>query len=244
MSKRDEQFARHAIGLKLVSQEQVDECAAIAAQRRSEGQGTTLARVLVDKGYLTREQVGAVAKAMRRPRLSRIGQFRLLALIGQGGMGTVYKAKQESLDKVVAVKVLSPALARRGDYVQRFLREARSCGQLNHPNVVLGISAGEADGYYYFAMEFVDGPTVKDILRRDGKIEEKQALGLAAAVAAGLEHAAEHNLVHRDIKPGNILLAPDGAAKLADLGLAKEVRTDQSITQAAIPIGTPYYISP
>ncbi|NQT54288.1 serine/threonine protein kinase, partial [bacterium] len=244
MGKKDDAFGRMAIGLKLLTEEQLVECQAHLEQLRQQGTTTTIARVMVQRGVLTTEQAKSIVGEMKKPRLSHIGQFRLIERIGQGGMGTVYKARQESLDKTVAVKVLSPALARRGDYVQRFLREARSCGQLSHPNIVVGIAVGEADGYYYFAMEYVDGPTVKDVMRREGKIGERRALEITLAIARALEHAHEQRLVHRDIKPGNILLTTDGTPKLADLGLAKEVETDQSITQAAIPIGTPYYISP
>ena len=244
MAIREDEFGRTAVELGFVTDEQVAECLALAAERRKGGDTITLGKVLVEKAYLTTPQANAVLRKLKAPRLSHIGKYRLQARIGQGGMGTVYKAKQESLDKIVAVKLLSPALARRPDYVKRFLREARSCGQLNHPNVVLGIAAGEADGYYYFAMEYVDGPSLKAILRREKKIPETRALEITAAMAAALEHAQEHNIVHRDIKPGNILLTSEGTAKLADLGLAKEIHTDQSITQAGIPVGTPYYISP
>jgi len=244
MAKSDTEFARMAVSLKHLTQEQAVEGLRLLAQTRKMGLNETLPDILVKKGYLNRAQVNAVVRAIKQPRLSHIGKYRLIARIGQGGMGTVYKAKQESLDKVVALKVLSPALARQRDYVERFIREAQASGQLNHPNIVLGIDAGEADGYYYFAMEFVDGESLKEVLLRDGKLPERRALEITAAVAAALEHAHEHNIVHRDIKPGNIFIARDGTPKLGDLGLAKEIRTDQSITQAGIPVGTPYYISP
>ncbi|MFW6163285.1 MAG: serine/threonine-protein kinase, partial [Planctomycetota bacterium] len=244
MAKRETEFARTAITLKLVSQQQAQECLTLYAQRRKSGERLQLADVFVEKGYLSTAQVGQVVQAMRQPRISHIGRYKLLAKIGQGGMGTVYKARQESLDKIVALKVLAPGLAKQEDYVERFIREAQSSGQLNHPNIVLGIDAGEADGYYYFAMEFVDGENVKALLQRQGKLDERGALAIALAMAKALEHAAEHHIVHRDIKPGNILIASDDTPKLADLGLAKEVRGDHSITQAGIPVGTPYYISP
>ena len=244
MAKSDTEFARAAISLKLVTQDQANECLRLLAQLRQQGTKASIASVFVQKGYLDRAQVGSVLRALSQPRISHIGQYKLIARVGQGGMGTVYKAKQESLDKIVAVKVLAPALARKSDFVERFVREAQASGRLNHPNIVLGIDAGEAGGYYYFAMEFVDGESLKAVLAREGKLPERRALEIAAAMAAALEHACEHRIVHRDIKPGNILLTADGTPKLADLGLAKEVRTDHSITQAGIPVGTPYYISP
>ena len=244
MAKADTEFARTAVALKLVTQEQALECLQLYAQQRKQGARVTLASVFVQKGYLTRAQVGAVVKASRQPRISHIGRYKLIAKVGQGGMGTVYKARQESLDKIVALKVLAPGLAKQKDFVERFIREAQASGQLNHPNIALGIDAGEADGYYYFAMEFVEGESLKAILQREGKLDERRALEIALAMAKALGHAAEHSIVHRDVKPGNILLATDGTPKLVDLGLAKEVRADHSITQAGIPVGTPYYISP
>ena len=244
MASKDAEFGRVAVSLNHLTEEQVAEGLRLVQELRREGKPVTLARALVNNGTLSADDAKAIVQAMNRPKLARIGRYRLISRVGQGGMGTVYQAKQESLDKIVALKVLYPGLARRGDFVERFLREARSCGQLNHPNIVLGIAAGEADGYYYFAMEYIDGPSLKKILARDGKLPEPRALEITAAMAAALEHAFEHDIVHRDIKPGNILLTPDGTPKLADLGLAKEIHTDQSITQAAMPIGTPYYISP
>ncbi|MFP4057244.1 MAG: protein kinase domain-containing protein [Candidatus Brocadiia bacterium] len=244
MPDSDQEFTRIAVSMGYIAQEQADEALRQLAQAKAQGRKETLGHLLLEAGHMNRAQVNAVLKTLRKPRLSHIGKFRLLARIGQGGMGTVYKAKQESLDKIVAVKVLSPALARQRDFVDRFIREAQASGQLNHPNIVLGIDAGEADGYYYFAMEFVDGESLKAVLQRDGKLAERRALQVAAAIASALEHAHEHNIVHRDIKPGNIFLTHEGVPKLGDLGLAKEIRTDHSITQAGIPVGTPYYISP
>jgi len=155
------------------------------------------------------------------PKPSRIGGFELLATLGKGGMGTVLKARQISMDRVVALKVLPPNLAKNQDFVQRFLREARSAAKLNHPNIVQGIDVGEADGVYYFAMEFVDGPTLKDLLKREGRLDEKKALNIIGGVARALEHAHKHGIVHRDIKPDNIMISRDGTA-----------------------LGTPHYMAP
>ena len=244
MAKSDKEFALMAVSLKYITQEQAEEGLRLLAKARQVGLTETLAEVLVKKGLINRAQEAAIVRALNQPRLSHIGKYRLIARVGQGGMGTVYKARQESLDKIVALKVLAPALARQKDFVDRFIREAQASGRLNHRNIVLGFDAGEADGYYYFAMEFVDGENLKDVLERDGKLPERRALEIAASVAAALEHAQQQNIVHRDIKPGNIFIGKDGTPKLGDLGLAKEIRTDQSITQAGIPVGTPYYISP
>lgn len=244
MARSDKDFALMAISMKLLTQERAEEGLRLVARAKEVGLNETLAEVLVKKGYLNRAQEAAVNQALNQPRISRIGKYQLLARIGQGGMGTVYKARQESLDKIVALKVMAPSLARQRDFVERFIREAQASGRLNHPNVVQAIDAGEADGYYYFAMEFVDGESLREVLERDGKLPERRALEITAAVAAGLEHAHANNIVHRDIKPANIFLTREGLPKLGDLGLAKEIRSNKALTQAGIPVGTPYYISP
>jgi len=244
MPKTDKEFALLAISMKYLTQEQAEECLRLVAKANEMGLSETLPEVLIKKGYLNRAQEAAITQALNQPRISHIGKYTLIARIGQGGMGTVYKARQESLDKVVAVKVMAPRLARQRDFVERFIREAQASGRLNHPNIVQAIDAGEADGYYYFAMEYVDGENLRNILERDGKLSERRSLEICAAIATALEHAHKHNIVHRDIKPDNIFIAKDGTPKLGDLGLAKEIRTDKAITQAGIPVGTPYYISP
>ncbi|MFC1805696.1 protein kinase [Planctomycetota bacterium] len=173
-----------------------------------------------------------------------IGGFHLIGRIGQGGMGTVYKARQVSMDRIVALKVLSSRLAEDEPFVQRFLREARSTAQLNHPNIVQGIDAGFADGHYYFAMEYVDGITVRRLMAKEGKIEEAKALKIILGVAKALEHAHKHGIVHRDIKPENIMISRGGLVKLADLGLARSFSEPDTVTMHGATLGTPYYMSP
>jgi serine/threonine protein kinase len=175
-----------------------------------------------------------------------LGGFKLVRKLGQGAMGVVFLARQVSVERDVALKVLPQRLARNKDFVQRFFREARAAAQLDHANIVQAIDAGEASGYHYFAMEFVDGHNLRQILDRDGALPEKQALGIASQIAQALHYAhTTANIIHRDIKPENILLAPDGTPKLTDMGLAREVvREDSSLTQAGEALGTPNYISP
>ena len=178
------------------------------------------------------------------PKTTRLAGFEILGRVGQGGMGTVLKARQVSMDRVVALKVLPRRLAADKQYVERFLREARSAARLSHPNIVQGIDVGHAEGYYYFAMEFVDGPTVKQILVKEGPFEEKRALEIVAAVASALEHAHRQGIVHRDIKPENIMITADGEVKLADMGLARSVGTIDTVTVGGGALGTPHYMSP
>jgi len=170
---------------------------------------------------------------------TRIGGFEILETLGKGGMGTVYKARQVSMDRLVALKVLPPRLAKNEAFVQRFVREAHSAARLNHPNIVQGIDVGEAEGCHYFAMELVDGPTVKDLLKREGRLDEKKALSIVGAVARALEHAHRQGIIHRDIKPDNIMINRDGVVKLADLGLARSTETPDTVTIEGTQLGTP-----
>ena len=175
----------------------------------------------------------------------RLGNYEILDKVGEGGMGAVYRARQVTMDRTVALKVLGPWLARNESYIARFLREARLAAKLDHPNVVRGIDAGEQDGTYYLAMEFVEGESLGSVLRRVRTLPEDRAVDIAMQVARALAHAAEIGLIHRDVKPENILLAADGSAKLADLGLAKLIGADAShATQTGVSLGTPYYMSP
>ena len=179
------------------------------------------------------------------PDRKMIGGFEILYKIGQGGMGTVFKARQVSVDRIVALKVLPQKLAKNKRFVTRFLREAQSAAQLSHPNVVHAIDVGNADGYYYFAMEYIEGRNLGDLRKSKGKLSERRALEIARDVARALDCAHQAGLIHRDVKPDNVLITPDGTAKLADLGLARQTDPgDASVTIAGTAIGTPYYISP
>jgi len=179
-----------------------------------------------------------------RQEIKSIGGFELLARLGRGGMGAVYRARQTSMDREIALKILPPKLARDPSFVQRFQREARAAGKLSHPNIVAGIDVGEADGFHYFAMEYVEGETLTAFMKREGTLDEGRALKVATQIARALAHAHDHGLVHRDVKPQNVLLTPDGAAKLCDLGLARSTQDDLGLTLEGTALGTPHYISP
>jgi serine/threonine-protein kinase len=184
------------------------------------------------------------AKPGGRTERPRVGGFEVLSRIGRGGMGAVFKARQLSVNRVVALKILPRKLARNEHYLARFLREARSAARLSHPNVVQAISAGQADGYYYFAMEYVAGRNLRQLLD-ERRLAETEALTLIRHVTLALGCAHEAGMVHRDVKPDNVLVTPDGIAKLADLGLAREgTPQDTSVTLAGTALGTPGYISP
>ncbi len=174
-----------------------------------------------------------------------IGGYRILKKLGQGGMGVIYKAEQVSLKRVVALKMLAQRLAADANYAQRFVHEARAVAKVNHANIVQIYDVGQDGKYCYFSMEYVEGENVGGILDRLGKIPPKLALDITIQVAQALSAAHANGIVHRDIKPDNIILSKDGTAKLADLGIAKtEDLTEQFQGGSGMQIGTPYYISP
>ena len=190
---------------------------------------------------------GGSTTASSPTRIKEIGGFEILNKLGQGGMGAVYKARQKSLDRIVALKVLPPSIAKDAVFIERFQREARASAKLNHPNIVRGIDVGRdaATGLWYFAMEYIDGSTLKKVLDEQKIVTEERALGIIRQIALALEIVNTAGMVHRDIKPDNILLTKEGEAKLADLGLVKQVKTeDASLTQSGQAVGTPFYMAP
>jgi len=174
-----------------------------------------------------------------------IDGYRLEAVMGEGSMGAVFRAEQLSLRRSVAGKLLTPRRALDKRHLQRFLREARAVAKLNHPNIVSGIDVGESRGFRYFVMEFIEGPTLLQLLEERGPMDGLAATKVMLQIARALDHANRNGLVHRDVKPANIVITRrQGQAKLCDLGLAKEVGDDGSETLEGKAIGTPYYISP
>ena len=245
----DQVFLRGAVEAGVLGEATASEVSEAVAKVAGLGGEASARQVAVDRGLVTPEQAeevlggrGARGRASGR-RSGRVGNYQMLEKLGVGGMGVVYRARQLTMDRDVALKVLPPRLAKDRVFVERFLREARSAARLNHPNIVQGIDVGEAEGLYYFAMELVDGETLDTRLRRVGRLPEAEALRIARQVALALEHARSHDIIHRDVKPDNILLAKSGVAKLADLGLAKGM-SDTSVTQSTGPLGTPLYMSP
>ncbi len=172
--------------------------------------------------------------------------FELIRRVGRGSTGTVFLARQVSMDREVALKVLPKSSAKNKSYVQRFRREAQAAAKLWHPNIVQAIDVGHAAGYHYLAMEYIKGPTLRKVVDSTGPFDEARALDITRQIALGLDHAHRNaGIIHRDVKPENILLAPDGTPKLTDLGLARAVvREDASLTREGAAMGTPNYISP
>jgi predicted Ser/Thr protein kinase len=173
-------------------------------------------------------------------------QLEILALLGQGGMGAVYKARQPTLDRLVAVKILPVEVAADPAFAERFTREARALARLNHPNIVGIHDFGQADGLYYFVMEFVDGVSLRQLVGRR-EITPQQALALVPQMCEALQFAHDEGIVHRDIKPENILIDKRGRVKIADFGLAKLLGRspdEATLTRVEQVMGTPLYMAP
>jgi serine/threonine-protein kinase len=170
--------------------------------------------------------------------------YRVDSRVGRGGMGVVYKATDLSLDRTVALKVLTEELARDPVFRRRFVTESKLAASLDHPNVIPIYSAGEFEGVLYIAMRFVPGDDLRTLLRADGRLEPARAASMIVQVAAALDAAHAHGLVHRDVKPGNVLVTPEDHVYLTDFGLSKRLSTDSEATRSGMVLGTLDYIAP
>ncbi len=175
-----------------------------------------------------------------------IGGCRIEKKIGEGGMGSVYLGRHKTLDIPRAVKVLPKHIDLKDpEYSQRFFREARIAARLRHPNLVQVHECGAEEGYYYLIMDYVEGPTCRELVEREGTLDWKEAIRITRQTAQGLEYAASKGIIHRDVTPGNIIIDSDGTARITDLGLAKETAADATgLTRSGASLGTPYYMSP
>ena len=169
--------------------------------------------------------------------------YRILRTLGQGGMASVFLAVQESLDREVALKVMAPALAANPEFAERFLKEGKLTAKLQHPNVVTIHDIGVHNGVYYLSAEFIPRGTLKERITETG-LSVGEALNVLSDIAHGLDYAHEKGVVHRDVKPGNVLFRKDGRAVLADFGIAKAMDGGTSSTMAGMSVGTPDYMSP
>ncbi len=242
----DSILGRLVIDKQLCTDAEVRECYDVIKNLVRQGKPHSLADALLAQGYITKTQLSRIARTIDEARPThRIPGLQILEKIGSGAMATVFKARQLSLDRIVAIKVLPKRMSENPEYVERFYKEGRAAARLNHPNIVQAIDVGEAGGYHYFVMEYVKGKTVYDDVKDGNVYDEKEALKVIIQIAEALQHAHARGLIHRDVKPKNVMITEDGIAKLADMGLAREV-TDQQAAQmeAGRAYGTPYYISP
>lgn len=248
MSTRNEDFlfAQEAQNQGFVTEAQVEEAFLLQRKMAKElDYDERLATILVKQGWLGEEQAKRIYAIIEpEGREAQIEGYRLIHKIGRGAMGTVYKALQIDLNRPVAIKILRREL--RGDETQseRLRGEAKILASLDHPNIVRAIQAGESNGFPYVVMEYVEGESLKERIKRTGPLPELEALQITKGIADALERARRMGVVHRDVKPGNVLLDKrSGQPKLMDLGLAKGP-IDTELTQQGATVGTPQFISP
>jgi serine/threonine protein kinase len=172
------------------------------------------------------------------------GRYEILEDIAGGGMATVYQGRDTILDRIVAIKVMDPNLGKDDEFVKRFILEAQATGRLSHPNIVNVYDAGEEDGLYYMVMEFVEGITLKDHIIEKGFLSAEEAVNITIQISDGLAHAHRQGIIHRDIKPHNILCTPDGRYKLTDFGIARLVDGASHLTKTGTVMGSVHYFSP
>ncbi|MFZ2541925.1 MAG: serine/threonine-protein kinase [Gallionella sp.] len=177
--------------------------------------------------------------------ISQLGRYEVLGELGQGAMGVVYKARDPLIDRVVAIKTINLGLAleEKEEYESRFYQEAKAAGRLNHPNIVTIYDVGKNGDVAYIAMEFLEGRELRGIMNDDGLLSVGQVLDIVAQVAQGLAYAHEHDIVHRDVKPSNVMVVRDGHVKITDFGIAR-MSSSAVRTQTGMVLGSPKYMSP
>lgn len=258
-----ERFGDIAIEMGLLSQSQVETLLSKQRHYKDLGIPMRIDSIAVDMGILARADCNIILAELRKrrkltqPKIERpqqdddedlvvpcrLGQFEVEERLG-GVMGAVYRAFDTNLNRHVALKLLPRSLSHDKQLVERFQREARAAGKLSHPNVVAFYAAGEVERRYYISMEYVDGESLTERLERLGRLPEKESLVVVRELAHALYHAHVNGLLHRDVKPDNVILDRAGRVRLTDLGLAKVLTEDTRLTESGIAIGTPHYISP
>lgn len=249
-SNVDTALGRLVVDYGLATREEVDLCRdrlreAGAAEGEEAGQ-RSLAVELIDQDFVTKRQIARLKAIVDAERSGqKIPGYRLLGKLGAGAMATVYKARQLNLDRLVAIKVLPRKFSKNPQFIERFYAEGRAAAQLNHPHIVQAYDVGKAGEYHYFVMEYVDGRTVYDDIVKNKRYTEADAIEITRQVALALGHAHERGIIHRDVKPKNIMITKDGVVKLADMGLARAMSDKEAAeAEAGKAFGTPFYISP
>jgi serine/threonine-protein kinase len=243
-------FVTVALAHKMIERDDLERCQDLYNQELATSEEPRdLEQIFMDEGVLTEEEVWAVRKAQSRMNRDaravgrRIGGYEIVGKLGEGGLGVVYKARQLSMGRIVALKVLHEKWVADEEFRKRFLVEARLVGRLSHQNLIQVIDVGRYKETYFYSMEFVDGETVEDIVDRDGAMPVMQALEILFQMVRAIQYLQQYGIVHRDIKPGNIMLSRAGVAKLGDFGFVKS-NLDSILSTEGEVLGTPDYISP
>jgi serine/threonine protein kinase len=245
-SETDIPIAKLALEKKLIDKEQLDRCLELVKKSRKIGLQTTIEEVLVKQGLLSDTKVQELQEINQMVDGGKaFGTYRLGRLIGQGGMGKVYEAVHEIMGRNVAIKVISAKFTEDKNNTARFYQEIRALAKLSHPNIVIIYEAGMVNRRHYFAMEYLSGPSLHAHVASRKILDEKEALKIVRATAKALGHAHARNIVHRDVKPENIIFDETGAPKLTDFGLVMHHDADHmTLTQEGMMVGSFYYTSP
>ena len=245
-SSLDTLLGRLVVEKGLATSEEVQQCFERQRVDTDNANQQSLAEMLVASGVVTRRQISRIRPEVEQQQAGQqIPGYVILSRLGAGAMATVYKARQLSLDRLVAIKILPQKYTNNPQFVERFYAEGKAAAKLNHANIVQAIDVGKSGEYHYFVMEYVEGRTVFDDITEKGRYDEAEALNIILQTARALDHAHKAGFIHRDVKPKNIMITPSGQAKLADMGLARAV-SDREAAEAeqGKAYGTPYYISP
>lgn len=255
-------IARTAVERGMASRDEVLAAFELLKQMPKEQRALRFEAVFVERGILTAAQLARLRQDITEGSAAGVddakgdskagaqsGEFipgyKFIKKLGAGAMGTVVLARQVSLDRPVAIKLLPRKFAADPQFVERFYKEGRAAAKLNDPNIVAAYDVGKAGEHYFFVMEFIDGDTVYDRIQAQRRIPEREALRYVRQAASALSHAHERGFIHRDVKPKNLMITKSGAVKLADLGLARADNDEGAAAQEQGKIfGTPYYISP
>ncbi len=263
MNGDEQKLADFLLSNRFISDPELAKARQTMSTRGDEVTPKALAQALVQQQSVTPNQVRRALVALRQEasagtdigvagptsaenKVPQIPGYELLGRVGRGSQAVVYKARQLSMDRIVALKILDSKAAQTADFKDRFIQEARSAAALSHNNIVQAYDAGEVAGLSYFVQEFVDGTTVADVLKELGKpFEEAKALDIIIQIAEALAHAHSRGFIHRDVKPKNIMLTRQHIGKLADMGLARQASdAEAAMAEAGKAFGTPYYIAP
>jgi len=247
----DQALAEYMLRTRMALPAQIQDAKDSQSMAAEHGMRLPLGEALVRLGIITAQQRISVEALLKEDNseLKQVGNYRLIKKLGAGMMGAVYLAEDTLAKRQVALKILAKKMSKSKELIERFKREAQAAGRLNHLNIVtaFAVDSDAKRGIHFYVMEYCDGESLEGILKREDYLLEPMALDIVLQVTRGLEHAHKNDIVHRDIKPGNIMLNSEGVAKVMDMGLSKSIANDEEQsfkTQSGLAVGTPHYMSP
>ncbi len=263
-------FGEVGIMMGVLDRDKVKESLNLQLDLKNKQKAEMIGQIMISKGWLDQKTVDAILVAQKRFRAKqeagggsshasaqstegkkvkrsskkKLGPYELRKKLGEGSMGAVFEAFDTESKRIVALKVLPKDLAGDREFLERFKREVKTMAALSHPNIVSFYESGQASGYWYLTMEYIEGGSLYGRLKQKGRMPEKEALRIVSEIAKALAYAHQQALIHRDIKPENILFSLDGTVKVTDFGLAKQQEDTSKLTAVGMSIGTPHYLSP